>query len=67
MVIPHAKNSTLMYVLGGTGIYVEIREHTANQVIHRVSASTFSHAQLDNQKEFVLRLHLVPHKFYYCQ
>jgi hypothetical protein len=36
IVIPCANNSTLMHVLGGISIIVEIREHTINQVINRV-------------------------------
>jgi hypothetical protein len=32
-----------------------------------VSIGVFSHTKLDNQKEFVLHRHLVPHKFYYCR
>jgi hypothetical protein len=31
-----------------------------------VSAGAFCHTNLDNQKEFVLHRHLVPHKFYCC-
>jgi hypothetical protein len=42
IVIPHAKNSTLTHVLGGTRISIEIREHTVNQAINRVFVLVFN-------------------------
>jgi hypothetical protein len=42
IVIPHAKNSTLKHVLGGTGISVEIREHIVNLAINRVFVPVFN-------------------------
>jgi hypothetical protein len=42
ILIPRAKNSMLTLVLGGTGIFVEIREHIVNQAINRVSILVFN-------------------------